>query len=276
MFVSKNRVCPFWHCGGVRPQRGHRSITEGTSVASTPGQRTVVRSCTLEGCHTTVTSDIPLIILYSALLEQGNKLVTGREYSMVFLLVDDILDDTLFVCLRVCQGTIALLPFHKSRETVTVGRHEAVGGYLEVVDKRCYSNGGVKTDKHVYMVGHTANAIEQTLVVLAEAEDVHVEVALVGLRNGSRTLMGAEDDVVDKFGVGHDAIWELWMGHPSRVQDCVIGYAVRGCSLRSYPRLMSGDTFSVTGESVGATYIQVPACCLYSMSVDKKMSRRVG
>ena len=72
---------------------------------------------------------------------------------------ENLLDDTLFVCLRVCQGTIALLPFHKSRETVTVGRHEAVGGYLEVVDKRCYSNGGVKTDKHVYMVGHAVNAV---------------------------------------------------------------------------------------------------------------------
>ncbi len=35
------------------------------------------------------------------------------------------------------------------------------------------------------------------------------------------------------------------MGHPVRVQEEVTASTPRGCSLRSYPRLLSGDAFSV-------------------------------
>ena len=35
------------------------------------------------------------------------------------------------------------------------------------------------------------------------------------------------------------------MGHPVRVHVEVIERTLRGCSLRSYPRLLSGDAFSV-------------------------------
>ena len=84
----------------VRPQRGHRSVTEGTSAASTPGQRAVVRGCTLEGCPSV--SDISLVILHAALLKQGYQLVTDRELTVVFFLVDDILHNPLLVCFGVC------------------------------------------------------------------------------------------------------------------------------------------------------------------------------
>ena len=172
-----------------------------------------------------------------------------------------------------------MFPLHKLRESVTVGRHEVVGGNLEVVDKRGYGNGGMQRNQHVDVVRHAIDAVELALVVLAKAKDIHIEVALISLGYGSRTLMGAEDDVIDEFGVCHDEVLVLWivqMGHPFRVHVGRLYANVRGCSLRSYPRLLSGDAFSVTGESVGVTYIQVPACCLYSMCVDKKMSRRVG
>ena len=189
----------------MRPQRGHRSVTEGTSAASTPGQRAVVRGCTLEGCPSVL--DIPLIILHAALLKQGNQLVTDRELTVVLFLVDDILHNPLLVCLGVCQGAVTLLPFHKRREAVAVGRHEVVGGNFEVVDKRGHGDGGMQRNKQVYVVGHSVDAVEHALVVLAETKDIHIEVALMFLGDGSRTLISAEDDVVDKLSVGHNALW---------------------------------------------------------------------
>ena len=64
-------------------------------------------------------------------------------------------------------------------------------------------DGGMQADEHVYVVGHSVDAIEHTLVVFAETVDVHVEFAFVFLNNDGGIAVGAEDDVVYQFRVCH-------------------------------------------------------------------------
>lgn len=131
----------------------------GFGDSRTPGQLQRHTKSTLKGCPI---SYIPLVIFHSTLLQHRNQLITSRDLMVVLLLVDDILHHALFVCLGVCQRTIALLPFHKMREAVAVGRHEIISGYFDVMHERGHSYGGVESYEHVYMVGHTIDTVENT------------------------------------------------------------------------------------------------------------------
>ena len=211
-------------------------------------ERTISTYSTLTGCPLRlVTSDVLFVVVNTARLEQGNQFVAGREFAMVLLLVDNILYDPLFFCFRTGQGAIALFPFLKTRETLTIGCHKVVGGNLEVVYKRGDGYRGVQRYKHVNMVWHTIDAIEFALMVLAEAENVHVEIAFVCLVYGCCTLIGAQDNVIDELCVCHSRVDGLTVDDGAPFQgavECGV-IADRGCSLRSYPRLLSGDAFSV-------------------------------
>ena len=163
-------------------------------------RRRSTRPSTLTGCPNLY---IPLVVLHMALSQQSHHLVTCREFAVVLFLVDDILDNPVFICLRIGKGTIALLPFHKLREPLAIGRYKIVGGYFKVVNKRGYGDGWVESHKHVYMVGHTIDAVKYALVVFAKTIDIHIEVALVCLGNRCCALMSTEDNVVDELGICH-------------------------------------------------------------------------
>ena len=238
-----------WNCGILWTLKASSLSNRGYERSEHPRiERVLSTNSTPAGCPLRmVTSDVSLVVLYAALLEQGNQFVASREFVMVLLLVDNILYDPLFFCLRIGQGTIALFPFLETRETVAVRGHKVVGGNLEVVYKRGNGYRWVQRDKHVDMIWHTVDAIEFALVVLAEAKDVHVEVAFVCLVYGCCTLMGAQDNMIDELCVCHSRIDGLTVDDGAPLQGAV-GCAVtanRGCSLRSYPRLLSDDAFSV-------------------------------
>lgn len=59
---------------------------------------------------------------------------------MMFLLVDDIIDNTLFFRLSIGKCTIPTFPFNKIWKTILPRFHEIMGGYFEIMNKRshCY------------------------------------------------------------------------------------------------------------------------------------------
>ena len=78
-------------------------------------ERVLPTDSTPAGCPLRmVPSDVSFVVIHAALLEQGDQFVASREFAVVLLLVDNILYDPLFFCLRIGQGTIALLPFLKT------------------------------------------------------------------------------------------------------------------------------------------------------------------
>ena len=54
----------------------------------------------------------------------------------------------------------------------------------------------------MHMVGHAVDAIKQTLVILAEAVDIHIKFAFVFLSNDGSIVMRAEDNVIYQLSVG--------------------------------------------------------------------------
>ena len=142
------------------------------------------------------------------------QLVTCRYLKMMFLLIDNILEDAFFLGLGIGQRTVSLLPADEPRETVAVGSHKIVGGYFQVVDERSHSYCRMQSYEQMYMVWHAIDTIDHAIVVLAKTENVHVEIALMGLDNGRRALAGAQHNVIDEFGVCHIV---LLLGDPFRV-----------------------------------------------------------
>ena len=118
---------------------------------------------------------------------------------MVLLLIDDVLDDALLFGLAVGERAVTALPRLEHGEHVAVGPHEIARGNLQVVDEGRHGDCRVQSDAHVYVVGHAIDAVEHALVVLAEAEDVHVQVALVRLVDDGAVVLRAEYDVVYQF-----------------------------------------------------------------------------
>ena len=173
-------------------ERSEHPRTRGYSDRRTP-----------TGCPS---SKIPIVVLHPTIAQDGHQLIANCYLPMMLFLVGDIVDDTRLVGLGVGEGTIALFPFHKVREAVPVEGHEIIGGNLKVVDKGSHSNSRMQSHKQVYMVGHAIDAVKDALMVFAKAVDIHIEVALVGLGDRSRALIGAEDNVVDEFSVCHAVV----------------------------------------------------------------------
>lgn len=93
---------------------------------------------------------------------------------MVFLLVFDIIDDTIFLSLTVGESTITALPSIKKGEFVLVGTHIITCGDFQIVNKGGHGNGWMQPYTQMNMIGHTANTIEHTLMVFAEAQNISV------------------------------------------------------------------------------------------------------
>ena len=49
----------------------------------------------------------------------------------------------------------------------------------------------------MYVIGHTVDTIEDTLMIFAKTIDVHIQVSLVFLCNGCRALMGTDDNMIE-------------------------------------------------------------------------------
>lgn len=66
-----------------------------------------------------------------------------------------------------------------------------------------YGNGRMDLYAHVYMVGHGVDAIEVAFLLVADAEDVGVQITLVHFRDGPLAALGAPNDVVCQVYVCH-------------------------------------------------------------------------
>ena len=111
---------------------------------------------------------------------------------------------------------------------------KVIGCYFQVVYERGDGYCRMESYKQVYMIGHAIDTIENALVVLAESENIHIEVALVCLCYSSRTLVSTEDNVVDEFGVCHS-----WTANGTPFQGAV------SCCCR-YPGVLATLVPSVT------------------------------
>lgn len=89
----------------------------------------------------------------------------------------------------------------------------------------------------MYMVGHGVDPPQFDAHIFARGEQIHIQAALMLLRQGSLGVAGAKYDVVIAFGICHVTITlpgfcycvlcEFFRGDPPRVEE--VGCAIRLC-----------------------------------------------
>lgn len=118
-------------------------------------------------------------------------------------LVAYVLNDCWAFLYAIGKSGISIAPTFKHGEFVSLFFHPLGCLLLHNPYELAYGNGGMDLYTHVDMVGHGVDAVEVAFLLVADAEYVGVQIALMGFRDGALAALGAPYDVVCQVYVCH-------------------------------------------------------------------------
>lgn len=101
------------------------------------------------------------------------------------------------------KSGISVAPSFKHGELVSLLLHPLGCLLLHYPHEPAYGNGRMDLHTHVNMVWHGVDAIEVAFLLVADAEDVGVQITLVSFRDSALAALGAPYDVVCEVYVCH-------------------------------------------------------------------------
>ena len=248
-----------------------------------PTVTTDALGCTLKECPSNPASYVTFIVINTHISQYLFQLISRRDMSVVLFLVDDVLDDLFLLSLTVGKCPVCALPALEQRKFCGIGTQEIACRNFQVMNKRCHSQRCRQGYQHVNMIRHAVNAVELAVVVLAEAENIHIQFTFVFLSDCRNIIMRPENNMIEEFCICHGIETLLLDGAPRRgAWDVGLRIPVG----RSDPRLLRGDGFTVLGIGIelrrksylhrSSIFTTLPRPFLMSSSPWRRISAMVG